>query len=207
MDISFENQSTAIFNIVIDDSDSTFYQGYILYDDKKYYFLTKEAEVKISGLHSSTTYQAKLYIESLNGTSNMHKDEYILSSFTTPEAKYPDDFTVDLKKYVLTIGEKTSTIITSTPDNVYTTYTYSSSDETIVTVNSDGRVTAVGEGICTIYVTSKQGITRSIDIEVEAISTSEQTEKTKKCGKKSFGELIALTTTLSMLIYILRKKN
>lgn len=56
--------------------------------------------------------------------------------------------------------------VTASPTNQ--TFTWESSDNTVVTVSSAGLVKAVGDGACFIYVTSSEGLERTIPVDVVA---------------------------------------
>ena len=66
--------------------------------------------------------------------------------------------TLDKATAELTVGETTTLTATVAPDNATNkNVTWSSSDESVATVDETGTVTAVGEGTTTITVTTKDG--------------------------------------------------
>lgn len=72
----------------------------------------------------------------------------------------------------LEVGETTTIVPTVTPVNSTTNYTYQSSNQSVATVNSNGVVTAVGEGSTTITVTETvSGLTKTATITVPTTQT------------------------------------
>lgn len=69
--------------------------------------------------------------------------------------------------YEMTVGENVTLTTTKTPANASTDLVYSSSDESIATVNEEGEVTALSEGEVVITVTSSNGLTASSTITVK----------------------------------------
>ena len=82
--------------------------------------------------------------------------------------------TVELEGYEtdLVIGETTEVEVNISPSDAKDkTITWSSSDESVATVDEDGNVTAVGGGSATIAATSSNGVQASFDITVDGTKT------------------------------------
>ena len=76
---------------------------------------------------------------------------------------------------------------------------YISSDKSVATVNSKGKVKAVGPGKCVIYVITTNGIYKTVDISVDARPTDiklNKPSKTMKVGQtQKLGLKVKLTPT------------
>lgn len=206
-DIKLIDQSSCLITTIIADDDETFFQAYLEMNKKKYYINDLVQETLITGLISSTEYECNLFIESANGTINKEVTKTTLPKIMTSEARFPDDFILDIKKGSILIGEKTSVVITPVPANTYTLYTYESSDESVAKVNENGKVEGIGEGICEIIVTSKQGVSKKIAVEV--ILQEEVIKEEKKgcnCKKNNSTFITCILSALSF-IYIIRKRK
>ena len=74
---------------------------------------------------------------------------------------------VDKTEFDLEIGDETDITVTVTPDNATDkSVTYTSSNEDVVKVDENGKITAVGEGEAVITVTSKDDPTKQDTIKV-----------------------------------------
>ncbi len=73
----------------------------------------------------------------------------------------------DKKDITLDVGDKDKITVTVTPDNATDKdVTYESSDETVVKVDENGNIEAVGEGEATITITSKDDPTKTETVKV-----------------------------------------
>ena len=106
------------------------------------------------------------------------KDDNTIKETVTITVKKPvidvEDIVVDKSEIELTEGETDKITVTVTPDNASNKdVTYKSSDESVVKVDENGNVEAVGEGTATITVTSKDDITKKETITVTVKASAE----------------------------------
>ena len=116
--------------------------------------------------------------------------------------------TLDQTSLTLTEGETGTLIATVTPDNAADkTVTWTSSDESVATVDANGKVTAVAPGTATITVTTKEGsFTATCEVTVERpyvppsnpnyrvdVTTTEGGAVTKDPAAAKAGETVTLT--------------
>ena len=112
---------------------------------------------------------------------------YIPSYPVTGIKVSPDTLTLNRKDET---AQLTAEVIPSYADN--TRVTWKSSDESVVTVDEKGKVTAVGNGTATITVTSVSGnytatvaVTVKIPVEIEKISIEAEKETLTKIGEST----------------------
>ena len=112
---------------------------------------------------------------------------YIPSYPVTGIKVSPDTLTLNRKDET---AQLTAEVIPSYADN--TRVTWKSSDESVVTVDEKGKVTAVGNGTATITVTSVSGnytatvaVTVKIPVEIEKISIEAEKETPTKLGEST----------------------
>ena len=112
---------------------------------------------------------------------------YIPSYPVTGIKVSPDTLTLNRKDET---AQLTAEVIPSYADN--TRVTWKSSDESVVTVDEKGKVTAVGNGTATITVTSVSGnytatvaVTVKIPVEIEKISIEAEKETLTKLGEST----------------------
>ena len=112
---------------------------------------------------------------------------YIPSYPVTGIKVSPDTLTLNRKDKT---AQLTAEVIPSYADN--TRVTWKSSDESVVTVDEKGKVTAVGNGTATITVTSVSGnytatvaVTVKIPVEIEKISIEAEKETLTKIGEST----------------------
>ena len=79
----------------------------------------------------------------------------------------PDKITIDDAPTTLKEEETSVLKYTITPENASGKVTWSSSDNNIMTVDEYGKVTAIKEGVATIKVTTFNGLSNSVRIQVE----------------------------------------
>ena len=85
-----------------------------------------------------------------------------------------DSITFDQDEVELTVGESEKLEITISPDNATDkTVAWSSSDESVVTVDENGKITAIKAGTATITVTTSNGLTATCTITVTAAGTGD----------------------------------
>ena len=76
---------------------------------------------------------------------------------------------LNIEEVTLTIGDKQQVTVDFEPENATNKdLTWSSMDETKATVSADGLIEAVGEGITTILVSTKNNITKVITVNIES---------------------------------------
>ena len=99
------------------------------------------------------------------------KDGTIVSDYITVTVPQPILIeTIDIQntKTDLSIGEKTAPSVTISPYNAEDkTITWTSSDESVATVDAKGAATAVGGGSATITATTRNGVTASYTVNVD----------------------------------------
>ncbi len=99
------------------------------------------------------------------------KDVVLKGSFEKVKVSV-EDIIVDKTDITLTEGDKDEIKVTVTPDNATNKeVTYESSDESVVKVDENGNIEAVGEGTATITVTSKddEDIKVTVTVKVAAV--------------------------------------
>ena len=90
-----------------------------------------------------------------------------------------DKVTVDKTDIDLEIGDEADVTVTVTPDNATDkSVTYTSSDEDVVKVDENGKLTAVGEGEAVITVTSKDDPTKKTYVNVTVIDKTPEVPDT-----------------------------
>ena len=99
------------------------------------------------------------------------KDGTIVSdsiTVTVPQPILIESIEIQNAKSDLVIGEKTAPSVTISPSNAEDkSVTWTSSDESVATVDTKGAATAIGGGTATITITSRNGITDSYTINVD----------------------------------------
>lgn len=79
---------------------------------------------------------------------------------------------------VMGVGEKVSLTESHSPANAYARFSWTSSDNNVVTVTESGVVTAIGEGTATVSVKSSNGVVASCKVEVYPAPTGISVSKT-----------------------------
>ncbi len=94
-----------------------------------------------------------------------------LSSSSEPESILPKHILLsDIALDMIMGGEKKQITFTVTPaDALVESYTWTSTDETVATVDPSGVVTAVGEGACTLRLTLATGIYTELPVTVKKV--------------------------------------
>ncbi len=167
--LSFDDikQDGATLKVSILDEESSFFQGIVEVGDFKEYFKGDSAEVNITKLKASTDYDVKVSIVSKNGTMDNHTDVYHYSLKTT-KAEYPEELVLTVKDQNMEIGTKQTMTVEYVPLGTKTILYYASSNESVATVSSIGSIKAIAEGTTTITVSTKEGITATLEITVAA---------------------------------------
>ena len=115
----------------------------------------------------------------------------------TPKPIPVESVTIKKKALELVKGEDTLLVATVTPKNASDkSLEWSSSDESVATVDEEGRVTAVGAGTATITVTTKDG-GKTAFCEVTVVVNVESVSIDKKTLELAVGEEAALVATLA----------
>lgn len=96
------------------------------------------------------------------------EDTYVLVGLTLPPTLN------------VAVGLTRSIDFEATPSYAHYTLTWKSDNESVATVDSEGKVTGVSAGICTITVTSDNGLEASCDVTVEALDNVTVDEFKKK---------------------------
>ncbi|MEE0264814.1 MAG: Ig-like domain-containing protein, partial [Acutalibacteraceae bacterium] len=102
---------------------------------------------------------------------------------------------LDKKSLTLEVGGSCTLTKTISPSNASTNCTWTSSNPAVAAVDSNGNVTAVGEGIATISVTSNNGKTASCKVTVESDTTTIALDKSSII--LGAGETYTLTKTVT----------
>lgn len=84
----------------------------------------------------------------------------------------PEQITLEPEHLFIVEGKSAHFSYSLTPKNSYSPVTWSSSNESIATVNNNGRVTAISEGKATITATTGNGLSASGTVEVIPLPTS-----------------------------------
>ena len=94
--------------------------------------------------------------------------------------------------------------VTFTPDDTTeTTVMWSSSDETVATVDENGVVTAVGPGTATITATTLNGLTATCEVTVSAPTTGiDSTDSLKTTIVTTEGSDIVIISAEPTLVYV-----
>ena len=196
-------QDQATFNIVITDKEGVFNKGTIEVNGETYEFVLEEAEVLITGLTHKTDYEAVIKVYSGTQTAKVKYLEYRYN-FKTGEAIFPEKINLRVDKENLKVNDRVKLKVEYEPIGTVTSLTYESSDEDTVEVSETGMLYLKQEGTATITVTTAEGITSSIVINVEA-----NTAKTPSNGGCAFGISVGyflLTILLSTAILLKREK-
>ncbi len=143
---------------------------------------TKVATVSSSGvIKAAGNGTCKITATTTDGTN-------LSASFNITVNIKATKITLDKTKIELTTGKETEKITPSIePSIANKNVKYTSSDESIATVNSDGVVTAVGSGTCRIIATTTDGseITASCDVTVDIKTTGMKLDKTNYTFNKA----------------------
>lgn len=107
----------------------------------------------------------------------------------------PTSVTLSKTSLSLTAGSKYLLKPTLTPSNATTTYTWTSSNKNVATVNSNGNITAVNAGTATITVKTSNGKTASCKVTVKILPTGVSLAKT--AVNITVGNKYLLKTTLT----------
>lgn len=109
--------------------------------------------VNLTGLEPSSPYFCKAYAEK-NGHAIMSGNvDYFLT-----EGVHVSSIKIRGEKTTMTVGETQNLSVTVLPENATNkSVTWSSSNQSVVTVSSTGKVSAVGEGTATIIATAADG--------------------------------------------------
>ena len=151
-----------------------------------------------SGLDQNTSYTIKVTADDLAGNTGIGTKEG-----TTGTQKVSN---ITLNKTRLDIKKEETETLTTTiePINAYNkNVTWSSNNESIATVNSEGVVTGVGEGTTSITVTAMDGSGASAECTVNVtlppptVETTESTTHTAKEIQYSWDELGEIAETIS----------
>lgn len=97
----------------------------------------------------------------------------------TKDVVYPKSITLNEYDLLLTEGETKKLTAKINPDNAVATVQYSSSDTSVVTIDSEGNLKAIGEGEAVILVTAGS-LSAECDITVEAKAVEEPKPEKKK---------------------------
>ena len=86
---------------------------------------------------------------------------------TVTVKKYPESISVNKTSVILGVGQTCTLKTDVTPTDAYTTYSWSSTDKTVATVNSNGKITAKKVGTATIKVKTVNGQIASCKVTVK----------------------------------------
>ncbi|MDE6485097.1 MAG: Ig-like domain-containing protein [Duncaniella sp.] len=116
----------------------------------------------------------------------------------------PTQIEVSFEAEQLTEGEDVTLKVTFTPDDTTeTTVMWSSSDETVATVDENGVVTAVGPGTATITATTLNGLTATCEVTVSAPTTGiDSTDSLKTTIVTTEGSDIVIISAEPTLVYV-----
>lgn len=106
---------------------------------------------------------------------------------------YASDVRLDKSKLTMGVGQKYAATITTTPAETIDKFTWTSSNKSVVSVNSKGIITALNKGTANITVTTSKGKTASIKVTVKKAVSSIKVPYTNR--KISVGQTVKITPT------------
>ncbi len=204
-------QNSVTIDISVKDPAETFYKGLVEINGVTQSFRELENTLTFEGLKYLTEYECKIYIYSITGTVDDYIAEYV-EKVETKKATYAHEIFVTASKTDLVIGETLRLEVTTDPVGITQAFTYTSSDESILTVNIIGKVEAIGEGTATITVSAKGGATKEITFTVTKEQPMQQQpdnqDNKKGCGckKNSSNFIVQMLSLLSLIAIIFRKR-
>lgn len=128
--------------------------------------------------------------------SESSSEEVLSSSSSSQEVIHVESVTITAEKTNLFVGDKTTVMVTVLPETADDkTYTLSSSDTAVLTVDETGQVTAVAKGTADVIATSTDGAkTGKVTIVVEEASAPVFTMPSVKQYTVKVGEELTLPT-------------
>lgn len=158
---------------------------------------TTETETTFTGLKKGTYYK---YIVVANGV----KDGTVKSCevhVATSGGKFGNASSVKLSKTAVTLSvKKTSTIKATVTDDgnvdIHRELSYESTDPSIAKVNKNGKITAVSEGTCYVYVYAQNGKYNRVKVTVKPLAISATVTFKVKNGSWNDGTKAAKKVTL-----------
>ena len=100
-------------------------------------------------------------------------------SFSVNESNYPTSVKVNRSTLTLGVGESYGIIKTILPSNATQTCTWTSSNSSVASVNSSGKVTAKKAGTANITVKTSNGLTATCKVTVKSAPTSVKVSDTR----------------------------
>lgn len=138
---------------------------------------------KITALKNGTTL---ITVKTADGAVYQTCTVVVSDSDTTEEIKVTG-IAFNKDHFVIKLGGSAQLSATATPDNATNkTLTYGSSDETIVQIGTDGKITTLKEGVAQIIVTASSGIKKNCLIIVckdDKLPSGTSAEVTVKAGE------------------------
>lgn len=116
-------------------------------------------------------------------TIQAERDTVLTARFT--KNAEPEEITVTIETIQITLTKGDITRIVATPSQEGAALVWSSSDESVATVDSSGNVTAVGEGTAVITVRTENGNTAACTVTVNAVGASVPEDPTDPTGGQS----------------------
>lgn len=105
----------------------------------------------------------------LNNDQTTVQMRQIICSEDVDTDELPKEITIDPDKLVLTIGKSETLKVKFIPDNSYSKLSWTSSKESIATVDEDGKVTAVSSGETVITCKTDNGVSSKVQVTVNPI--------------------------------------
>lgn len=113
-----------------------------------------KAKVKVSDLLPNTKYSVYAELYELENNEWIWLKDFTLGEVTTAEAKAPTTLTISETEFALNIGTSKKLTVTAQPQEAAVGLIWTSSDETVATVERDGTVTAHKAGKADITVSA-----------------------------------------------------
>ena len=162
---SFTPTESGFYNLLT--HDSTYYVNSILFviEDNTFVFLNSHGDTTVDLKHNLTA--GKTYYYLLKDYENNNQP------FAVELVKMVDATSLTINKSSLDIyvgHEETLEVLFAPSNSIPEEVTWTSSDDTVVSVNGDGDIVALKEGTATITATSENGLTASCVLSVSDFS-------------------------------------
>jgi uncharacterized protein YjdB len=135
-----------------------------------------------------------------------------------------ENVVIETETTEVSLGETISLVVAVSPQNAtYQDVTWTSSDETILTVSEDGKVTPHKCGVATVTATSVNGIANTIEIEVKELkevateqvkddektveNNSEEQKKTTEEKSDKSSAFVGVLVVVGVIVFFLIRKR
>ena len=162
-----------------------------------YYDMSDEVQNKINSLDFSKDYQivVKIHTGHTGYQTNIEDSDGYVEAFNIKKS-YPSSISLNKTNATISKGNTLTLTATVNPnDSIDKTVTWTSSDPSVATVNSSGKITAIKKGTATITATTINGLTANCEVTVRVPTTGITISKTSTT--LTVGESETLTATVS----------